>query len=461
MTAQSCSEWLGRLGRLRQTGMAIMAASLLLAPAIIFYVLLFLKAVNLPLEDDYEALLDYLNQMAELKSAPARASYFLATQHNEYKLFFGHALVSCQLAFFGHIDIRILCAVGNGFILLLALLLWRMFLPNHPSVVYRMLHFIPVCWLLFQLQYVGTLNWAMPSLQNLPVIVFSLGGIYLLLRATRLSFWGAMICLALAVASSGNGLLMIPIGVLILAVNRQFARVVSWLVISAGCVAAYAFRYNVLSSQSRLQHSVFSTLIRPRPLYVIAFMGNAAAFPGRHHVIFGLSVGLLLAVFFVSLARRGYFRRNPLVSYCVLFLLLTAVGVAGLRSDFGIAQSLDSRYGIYSALFLIFAWFAIVEEILAYMNVPLKCNHILLVAIAGSVLFSLTMDALGWTYLSQRNQTIVRGMTAYEHPGPPGSNVGPILPFPGQGPRSDELDRKAPLILKQSMKLGIYRPPLY
>jgi hypothetical protein len=419
------------------------------------------------LDDDYEALLDFLNHMAVLKSAPARTSYFLAAQLNEYKLFFAHAVAWLQFAFFGHTDLRVLAAIGNGSILLLAILLWMMFLPDDKNLAQRMAFFIPVSCLLFQLGYAATLNWAMPSLQNLPVLVFSLGTIYLLVQGSRRAFWGALIGLVLAVGASGNGLLVIPIGAFILALGRYYTRIVSWLIISAGCVGAYAYRYNLMSSQSRFHHSVLETVLRPRPLYVIAFIGNAAAFPallGRYHpleVLSALFLGLLLCVYFFVLARRGYPRRNPTVSYCVLFLLLTAVGVAGIRSELGIGQSLESRYVIYSALFLIFAWFSIVEEILQHQNLPLRRNRIFSVAVVGAVLFCLVMDFWGWRSLEQRNRTIVFGMATYEHSVSSGATVGPILPFPGQGARSDELEREAPLILRESARLGIYRPPRF
>jgi hypothetical protein len=445
---------------------ALIPAVFVSLPALLFYAILFQKIINVPLPDDYEALLDFLNQMTELKSVSARASYFLASQYNEYKLFFGHGVAWLQLALYGHIDITILCALGNGFVLLLAVLLWKMFLPNHKNLAHRMAFFIPVSWLLFQLQYWETLNFATASLANLPVLLFSLGAIYLLVRPARGPFFGSLVCLVLAVASSGNGFLVIPIGGLILVLAHRYVRLVYWLVISAGCVVAYAYRYNVMSSQSRLNHSVLSTVIRPRPLYVIAFIGNAAAFPtgGRYltlDISLSIFLGLLLCVFFVASVRRGYVRRNPLVSYCILFLFLTAVGVAGLRSDFGLAQSLGSRYGIYSTLFLIFAWFVIVEEFLQYENVPLQHNHILLVAIAGAVLFSLSMDALGWRNLTGRSSMVILGMAAYEHPVSPESSTGPIFPLPNQNARTDELDRRAPVILRQSAKLGIYKPPTY
>jgi hypothetical protein len=443
----------------------LVAAVVVALPAILFYGILFRKAVNVPLNDDYEALLDFLNQVAKFRSVSARASYFLASQFNEYKLFFAHAVAWLQLTLFGHIDLRVLSALGNASVLLLAILLWKMFLPDHKNLARRMAFFVPVSYLIFQLGYAATLNWAMPSLQNLPVLVFSLGTIYFLVRGTQWTFCGALLGLILAVAASGNGLLVIPIGVVILALSRRYTRMLIWLVISVGCVAAYAYRYNLMSSQSRIHHSILETVIRPRPLYVIAFIGNALAFPpllGRYHpleVLASLLLGILLCAFFVALARRGYARRNPTVCYCVLFLLLTAVGVAGLRSDLGIGQSLDSRYVIYSALLMTFAWFAIVEEILQHQNVPLSRNHIFLVAVAGTVLFCLCMDYWGWFYLEGRNRAIVFGMAAYEHSLSSGTSVGPILPYPGQGVRADELERHAPVILRQSIKLGIYRPP--
>jgi hypothetical protein len=444
----------------------LFAAVLVALPAIAFYAILFRKAINVPLDDDYQALLDFLNHMAELKTTPARISYFFADQFNEYKLFFGHSVAWAQFALLGHTDLKVLYAIGNGFVLLLAILLWMMFLPNHKNLARRAAFFIPISYLLFQLGYSATMNWAMPSLQNLPVFVFSFGAIYLLVRGTREAFCGALIGLILAVAASGNGFLVIPIGVIILALSRHYTRVLSWLIISAGCVAAYAYRYNPMSFQSRQHHSVLETMLTRRPLYVIAFIGNTGALTalvGRFHpleVIFGLSLGLCLCWYFFVLVRRGYPRRNPTVCYCVLFLLLTAVGVAGIRSEFGISQSLESRYTVYGALFLIFAWFAIVEENLQHQSVPLRRNPTFLAAVVGAVAFCLFMDSWGWRALEERNRRLVSGMAAYEQSVSSNSVIGPLLPVPGQDLRFGELQRRAPSILGQSIRLGIYQPPI-
>ena len=442
---------------------ALLSAIAVALPAVLLYSILLSQASDLPIYDDYRLLLGFVNEMVGINTLSAKASYFLGAQHNEYKLFFAHGLVWLQFVALGHLNMKLLCAIGNGFVLFLGILLWKMFLPKYKNIASQLVYFIPVSWLLFQLQYIETLNWATGSMQNLPVLFFSLGAIYLLVQATNREYFGALVFLVLAIASSGNGLLVIPIGVLILALDRRYGHLLPWLVVSAGCLAAYAYRYNIMSSQSPVHPSILSAVTGLRPLFVIAFIGNAAAFPIRAGFL-GVSallcpfLGIVLCTFFFYLVRRGYCRRNPLVCYCVLLLLLTAAGAAGLRSELGLMQSLTSRYGIYSALLLIFAWFAIVEEFLLNEGTTRR-NNILTSAIAFAVAFSVIMDVGGWHYSVVRNHELIRGMAVFEHPVSPESTAGPVLPLPNQPASSDLIDLQARAILIQSIELGVYRPP--
>jgi len=445
--------------------MLLIVASLVAAPAILFYMILFRDVIDLPLDDDYNAVLEFLNRLITLDSIPAKVSWFFASQHNEYKLFFVHGLVWLQFGLFGHIDFRLLCALGNAFVLLLAILLWRMFLPDQKDLAKRLFFFMPVTWLLFQLQYYETLDWAMGSLQNIAVVVFSLGAIYLLARSTRWSFWGALACFILAVAASGNGFILLPVGVLILVLERRYMHLASWLAASAVCIAAYSYHYNVMSSQSSVHESVFATLLRPRPLFLLAFIGSAGSYPFKMGC---LMLGPLLCLFFVLLARRGFIRKSPLVSYCVLFLLLTAIGVAGLRSDLGLAQSLAPRYTIYSALLLIFAWFAFVEEFLEHRPLSLSVKWIVLGVMAAAAVFSLGMDRMGMHRIEARNRVVIQAITEFEHPTTPEATTALVylpLPWQDKGPEASErregFNVRARAILIQSIKLGEYRPPRY
>ena len=427
-------------------------------PPILFYTITFRNLLNIPFFDDYDALLDFLNHFVYLHGIHAQASYFLAAQHNEYKLFFGNAIALLDLILSGHIDFRVLSVIGDGFIFLLAILLWKMFLPGRKDLATRLALFIPVSWLLFQLQYWETLNWPMATLQNVPILFFSFATIYLLNKGSRPAFWAALVSFVVAVATSGNGFILIPVALLILFLNRYYLRIVIWLVAAAACIAAYAYHYDVNSSQVQQHHSILSTFHPLAPAYVVVFIGSAASYPFKP---LSLVLGSLICILFILIARRGYIRRNPLVSYCVLFLLLTAIGVAGLRSDFGLAQAVSSRYTVYSALFLILAWFAIVEEFLEHSKAPLLRNGLFLGAVVLTVLFSAFMDQFGSSGLGDRHDGMVQAMAAFEHPKTPETTIwpAPLLALPHPVGPTNTFNQRIRPILNESIKLGVYRPP--
>jgi hypothetical protein len=431
------------------------AAVCVALPVIFFYSILFHLALNIPYWDDYDAVLGFTNQLIRIDGVVVRGSFFLASQHNEYKLFFEHGIIWLQFGLLGHIDFRLLTAIGNGFVLLLGIFFWKIFLPEDKNLSHRLALFVPVPWLLFQLQYNETLNWAMAGLQNLPILVFSFVSIYLLLQRSWRALCCALTCYVLAIASSGNGFLLFPVALLVLLLGRRYLHLLCWIAVTAICIGAYAYHYNPTSSGVAAHRGIFSSLLHLRPAYAISFMGSALGipFPAASFVL-----GIALSGFFAWTAYRGYVRRNPLVSCCVLFLLLTAIGVAGIRSDLGIAQSLSSRYTIYSALLLIFTWIVIVEEFLQYSRVSLLNNNTYLGAVVFAVLFSLCADGIGFVQMRERIQDLVPGMTAFEHPGSADDTSGPLSAQAEA--RLPGYNVHARGILQESVRLGVYRPPV-
>jgi hypothetical protein len=145
------------------------------------------------------------------------------------------------------------------------------------------------------------------------------------------------------------------------------------------------------------------------------------------------------------------------VGYSVIFLLLTSVGVAGIRSNFGTMHSLASRYTIYSALLLIFAWFAVVEEWLMHEPESPRYKQIFLSAAVFAVLFSVAMDVWGLRFLTRRNRDLVIGMNLYEQNQNLQPAPGPIFP-PPKTKEEQDFNRQARDILTRAAKLGIYQP---
>lgn len=439
------------------------AAFLIVLPATVFYGILFGGLINLPYQDDYDALMTFVNKVVQAKGAEAKIGYFLASQHCEYKLFFVQAVAWGQFAVKGRLNFAELCVLGDSAVLVLALILWRMFLPRERDLAKRLAFFVPVAWLLFQLQYFETLNWAMASLQNLWVLVFALGTIWCLPRTGRSAYASAAVLYVLAVATSGNGFFLLPIGMLVLLARRQWARAAGWLTISAVCIAAYIYHYNTMSSLSPLHRSEFSALLDFRPDYALAFIGNAAAIGGPTPFWTGVSLalGAGLLAFFGWVARRGYARRNPAVCCSVLFLFLTAVGVAGMRSDFGVNQSLESRYTIYGALFVIMAWTVAVEEFPAQRSEPLLQNGPYLTMVVFTVVFALAMDDVGYLNLAQRERALIGGMAAFERTSASRSPEGPVPSYPYPDKILTLLCQRARGIMGESKQLGVYEPPRF
>ena len=443
----------------------VIPAIFIALPAVIFSCILFQRLINLPLQDDYDAVLRFVNQTAQAQGAGAKLTNLLADQHNEYKLFVGHGLEWAQFALLGHMDFAQLCVAGDSAIFLLALILWLMFLPGEKDLAKRLAYFVPVAWLLFQLEYWETLDWAMASLQNLWVIVFALGAICCVLRPARKAYIGAIILYVLAIADSGNGFLLFPVGLIILGARRQLVRAAGWLAVTAVCIAAYSYHYNLMSSQARAHRSVVSTLLELRPDYALTFIGNAGAIAGAGgapiFVRICEALGAALLLLFGWLAWRGYIRRNPAISCSVLFVLLTAGGVAGLRSDLGLMQGLSSRYTIYGALLLIFAWSALAEEFSQSWDGPLLNNNPYLAAAGLAIVFGLCMDFIGHQNLVQRERDAIKGMAAFEHSVKSGGTEGPVLRTANENSIRVALRLHSRPILIESIRLGVYEPPKY
>jgi hypothetical protein len=437
----------------RRSSVPIFAAAVML-PIVFFYTYLFSMSRDIPLTDDYDAGLKFANHLVQLPNFSERLIYFVGERHNEYKIFVGHGLVWLQLALIGHVNFAVLSALGNISVLFLGIVLWKMFLPD-VELERRLALFLPVSLILFQYQYVETLNWPLPGVQNLPVVTCAIGSIYLLGRKTRGAFAGALGLMVFGIASSGNGFLIALVGMLMLLIERMYSRLAAWGLTVALCVWAYVYHYDKMATQNAKHQSILTALMHPQFTYLFGFLGSAGRFPVQAGAIF---LGFALCVFFGWMIWRGYLRRHSVVGYCLLFILLTAIGVAGMRADLGLKQSMSSRYRIYSDLLLIFAWFALVETCRLAEAPSLRRSRLFVGIATTSVLFCIVMDGIGVRSLRRRDQGLEHGMALFERSG---GLQSPVFSVDGQVQGYVGFDEHARQILLESEKAGIYEPLPY
>ena len=431
----------------------LLAAVLL--PPVLFLGLAFVLSLNYPLLDDYDAGLAFANHMVLLHGLHDRLLYFLAVQHNEYKIFLGHGFVWLQLALAGHVNFAVLSALGNLFIPLLGFILWKLFLPEVP-LERRLTLFIPVSLMLFQYEYWETINWPLPGLQNLTIVPFAFGCFYLLGRGTRPTFLCGLACMVFGISASGNGFIIGAVGLLMLALRRSYARLAALLAALAASAAVYAYHYNSMATQNPGHQSLLTVLTHPHGVYLLAFLGNAAGLTPRLPFLWAsVMLGAFLCAFYAWALRRGFLRREPVVGYCLLFLLLTAIGVSGLRSGLGLIRSTSSRYQLYSDLLLVFAWFALVRLAGLDRTSNPAASPLFRRVLALSLLFYIGATAIGLHGLLSRDALLKRGLADFERSG---GLLSPVYVSRESVLYSSGWTEHARTILAESQKLGVYTP---
>jgi hypothetical protein len=430
----------------------MLAICLILLPIISFYAILARRAVNVPFLDDYNGVLEFLEHFSTLPNTWAKVGYVVVTQHNEYKTVLANSIIALQYGVSGHPDFVLLSWLGNIFVLALFYLMWRYFLIEEENTSRRLLLFAPAAYFLFQLQYAETLNWSSPGLQNIPVLIFAFAAIAALSGSSRRSFVLGCVLMMFSIASSGNGFALLPIGIAMLLQKKAWRQLGLWILTASACAAIYFYHYNFHSSQQDPSRSVLHSTHYLNPIFTLSFMGSALSF--RAPVIHNLSIlcGALIFIVIFLMAKRSFDESNPVFFYFSVFLVLTAVGVSGIRSKLGLEASLAGRYKIYSDLLLICCYVFVTES---YLRGHRLQRRFFQAALVASILFWIVFDRHGNTYLVNRDHSIMVGVKQYK------------LSNHGQGPvfiSSDEpitrsMNIWARPIMETSESTRLYRLP--
>lgn len=213
-----------------------------------------------------------------------------------------------------------------------------------------LLYFLPTVFFLFQPQYWPNTYWAMASLQNLGVLLFSFLCLYLLNKPEHKYFYFSLFLLVLSVFTSANGLLLIFIGSLPLTTGKQFKKLFIWLMLGICLSCFYFYHYQPFTHIFPLHPS---TIVQ----YFLFFLGSA------FQKSIPLIIGMLFCAYFLYLTKIGYYKKHPTLYFFLLFLFGSALMASLGRSMWGVFHSLGARYKIYSALFLVIFYLVTMERL--------------------------------------------------------------------------------------------------
>jgi hypothetical protein len=317
--------------------------ALILAPVLADLGLVSRVSVDIPYLDDYDAIVEFLQQFLDEESLGARMQRLLA-RHNEHVMLTLRGTVVLTHLLRGSLDFTLLNLVGSGFLLLVLLVLFRAYRPDEAAAR-KLLPFAPAALILIQPQFWMVMLSPTTSLSSFAMTAWAGLALLALRHDSWKAFGAGAVCAALATFSLGNGVLVLPAGVLLLLLRDRPQRALIWALISSGLLALWLLVSAPPGSLGRSLPALDRVL-----LYSLNFIGSAGAFSQR-----GLSaiVGALILASAVLLTVRGLPRRNPLLFALLLLEVGSIAANALVRSQQGPgAPLIQPRYRFYSSVLL-------------------------------------------------------------------------------------------------------------
>jgi hypothetical protein len=384
---------------------------ILLLPITAYFLLVFQFSINIPISDDYDIIFHYLN-------APADRKWDMVWGlHNEHRLIFSRLVSDLVYHLFGVVDFRLLIAIGNLSLFGIFLILYRQFIQLDCNFKY----FLPVPFALFMHPILGNAMWASTALQSYGVILFALLSFHFFNDRNRKGLPLSLLFCALAVGSSGSGVLAVLTLVtwsFVNVLNHRFGpnphasrrksdafRLVAVLLFSSLVLGLYFHGY----SKPGHHPPVLDALLNPvrTAHYFLGFLGSFA--PAR---LLAPVLGLSVAAWFVLVTVKKLYESSPVIYYSLLFLIFNAGAAALTRSAFGLGQALSFRYSIISALALILLYFSAIR--LATFGKDLFAKALNIILILSVLLCPLSFVAQ-FVMLSERNIELSQGIENWKN----------------------------------------------
>ncbi len=338
----------------------------LLIPIGIYFWVWDYYALNIPKWDDH-ALKAFLVEYIQASDWTGKWQAIFR-QHNEHRISVTRLMALLDYSIFGTLNFQRLMFYGN-LSMLGVVALWWVLLHHNRKPFYTLIP-IPFIWLTLSLY--ENMYWGMAAVQNFGVIVLSVWTLYCCISRSRPLYILSLVLAALACLTSGNGLLVLPIGAVLLFLAPRWRRLIVWLIVSGVYVLVYFYDFTRSPANPDI---TFGLGIFIKGYFY--FLGSfAESFPVTHHARFCLVLGTILFLVAVSIVSTTLFRlvRNRYEHdfvritdlFClgtILFVLGTALIVVYSRAGFGLEGLLTSRYKMYSFLLLIVSYLYVVIPI--------------------------------------------------------------------------------------------------
>jgi hypothetical protein len=357
---------------------------ILIIPIIIYYGLFFRYTVNAPINDDYRAVLDFINKIISVDTIFDKLK-ILFSQHNEHRIVYGRLWTVISYNLLGNVNFNFLSFVGNLSLLGLSVIFYKRFsLLQKPVLL-----FLPVMVLLFNITSWENMTFTMAVLSNFTVYLFIFISLKYITSNTlenKKNLYFSFLFLFLAVITQGGGLFLIPISILILLYKKEYKNIIIFGILCIMLIALYFYNYESPQQNIGVLNSVLEYKVKII-LFAFAFLGNAFNYytiydDPKNSILLTTIIGGILFLLFLYITYTKYFKKN-LFNYSLMLLLIMSAFITALsRISLGIETASASRYRINGILFFITLYFWFIET-----RKFSKTIHIYLIVSVSSIYF--------------------------------------------------------------------------
>lgn len=299
-------------------------------------------SVDIPYADDYDAILAFINSVAELDIKSLTLS--ILHQHNEHRIAFNRIIELLSFKLSGNVNFSQLIWIGNvGWFLVIGIF-WRWARKKGVSLI----EFCPVVITLLAFSHHELMTFAMASIQQYYQLLFCILGVYFMV-SNRI--YNAMFFYILGMFSGGGGVVLGPVMALYYLFSRKWKSLFICLTF-IGLVTVCYFYFLEYTRSTQDLHP-FEILVQPGLFsgFILGFIGSIGNI-NKLGLPSGILFGSMFLYFFLKKVSQ-LSRNEPFLLWSGLYIISVAALTAMARGGFGIlyAQT-TSRYTQYSLVFV-------------------------------------------------------------------------------------------------------------
>lgn len=234
-------------------------------PIIFFFYIIFSYTDNVPFKDDYSLLESIYNMEYSTSFSEWNKAFF--KQVNQHRFGFERSIMWLIYKLLGNENIKAQIIIGNSFLLGILYLLLKIFKNFKLSIIY----FTPIPLLIFNLTYFENATWGIAAIQNTPIIFFAFLTVHFLSLSRKNSFYLAILFATITLFTSGNGLAIWVVGILLLGIQNRWKKMGLWIFVMI-CLYTFYFLYDysiIPSDKANLLKHPYLNI-----QYILAFWGN-------------------------------------------------------------------------------------------------------------------------------------------------------------------------------------------